>query len=247
MTNEAIQVATPKNEGHPVPPLTTADIVVLGEDKAPEQEVLKKSYEIIVAEGVESAMGEVDGWLSWKVKNELVAQICRSFGEKDLQIDIQSISELVRDEITAEKAKQYLSASRIGNETIPLALSRSEPRFDDASYYWKKDIPNLQARTDIHFRVFGYLAQIEATGSDGVYDLSETYIRRMLATAQDEVLAIIRTRKDELEAKDIMNESTIIELNATIVHLETQLKEAKEKLEDSDESEHHKLTLMRAA
>lgn len=212
---------------------TTSEVIILGEDVLGEQQN-EKSYEELLQEGLESELRAFDSWLSWKVKNELIAQIYNGIGVEDRQINLRSISDVVYGEILSEKDKHLQNAAHIENEIIPLAHTRRTPRFDDANYYWAKDIPNLEARSEIHYAVSSRIGEIEAEGDDGLYDLTENYIQRMILIAQDEVLAIVTQQKQELEQHNQENIAKINELQGAIGILKTQLEQTHEQLDDRD-------------
>jgi hypothetical protein len=223
------EVTIPENTSVP----TTSDVIKVSEDIQGEVNE-EKSYETIINEGTQCELRALDSWLSWRVKNELVPQILKNIGIEEWQINIQAVHTIIKAHISTEKVKHFQDAAYIKNELIPLASTRPTPLFGDPNYFWRKDILNLQARTDIHTLVSSRMSDIEATGDDGMYDLSEKYIQLMIPAARDEVLAILTEQKRELLGQNQRDIARIDELEATIVILGLQLEQSVKELQVRD-------------
>ena len=208
------------------PERTTEEVIIVGEDSHVESET--KTYEDLFRDGMHAELYQLDCVLSFKVKNELVAQIFRSLGKEGFQVNIAAVTDIVRKELIGEQTRHFQSASELENATIPLASTRTEKRFDIPHYYTIYDLDNLQARSDIHTEISSRLAAIQATGEDGLFDITETYIQRLSIEARDEALEIVVRQKQELEIRNHENDVKIDELQDTISLLKTRLEMAHE-------------------
>jgi hypothetical protein len=216
--------------------LTTDDVIILGEDTVNESSLSQKSASEHFQDTVKSELNTIDSWLSFKVKNELVAQIYTNIGAESSQINIAAVQQVITDELQGERDKNLQHALRL-NEVIPIAASREEPGFNGQDFYWKKDVENLQQRMGVHREVTSYIKAIQASGDEGLYDLTETYIQRTLMEAQDEVLHILMQQKQELENRDLQNKARIAKLMGAIGTLETELEHAHDWIVEHDTSQ----------
>jgi hypothetical protein len=212
-------------------PLTTSDIIIPASDQ-----VVEKSYEQIIHDGVEGKMKAFDGWLGFKVKTELIAQIFTNVGSENWQIDIGSVFVMLKKEISNEKNVNFQSANELENTTIPLAISRDgDEKTKDptktATFYKVKDVDNLWARAAIHSEISMRLNAIEETGDEGIYDLSEVYIQQLYPMAKSEALRLALLQKQELEAAI---EQSVRANRAKITNLESTISELRSQIDDQD-------------
>ena len=193
----------------------------------------RQNYSPEIQAAVASEISELESWLSVKVKNELVAQIYTSVGNEESGINITSIKETLASELAAEKAKNLNQAAFLYSR-IPLASARKELNPTSVHDYGVKDVAILQRRIDVHREVITTIKAVESTGDQGLYDLAEVYVQEVQLEARDEVLSILNQQKKELEVRNTSNEAKIVELEAVIGTLQTEIEFAHEQLEDRD-------------
>jgi len=249
MSQASLEVNTYSREDtlpQKAPELTTSDVVILGEDSVGHVEVQKPSEDVL-RDGVNAILQSFDGWLSFKVKNELITQIYQGRGADDLQINIRSITDIVHEAIVREKDQHFQDATRIENENIPLTKKRAAESYGQSKIDLTHDIERLEMLVDVNYEVAQRIEQIEATGDEGIQDLSENYIQLMEVSARDAVLQIVTSQKQELEAKSRQDAAKIDELEDEIDFLSLQLQDAQAQLDDREsEPAEQELTLYSA-
>lgn len=223
-------------------PLKTEEVIVTGYDINVEQPAQQKEeteeYKALKAqelleEAIQSELHALDGWLLFKVKGEVVAQLYTTLGT-DVGLNISSIQNLVSAELESEKAKNAEQAERIMEEIIPVAAMIPRNPFKGADGYWVEDIDNLQRRVEVNKEVVSYIEAVEATGEEGLYDFTENLIKLTHQKAREEVIGIFREEKTRLENRDIENQARIEELQDTIIILKAEVEFAKEPRVDAN-------------
>lgn len=177
-------------------------------------------------------MYALDGWLSFKVKNELVKQIYSSLKDDESLIDIASVKNIISNELSVEIKNNRDKAEQL-SDIIPQAATKENSENGNSDYS-SKDISNLQMRIAIHNQVATYIESAEAAGDDNMYDLTELYIQKVQLDAQSEVLTILKQQKAEFEKRNTENEEKIIELQAVIVTLDAEIKHTYDQLSERD-------------
>lgn len=224
---------------HPTQP-TTDEIIIRGEDAYPTRTEgivtsMEVSPESIEDKGFKAATDELDGWLLFKVKKELVDQVFKN-GTEHSAVNIESVASVIKLEVAAEKEKHFQDAQLLENSTIPKATQRTEPNFmtNHPYNYWQKDVDNLWSRVEVHMQMVSYIDAFEQTGEDWLYDLSESYIKRARTTARDEAITILLEQKEALEAHQKIDSARISELEDSIELLTIERTDAKIQIEDRD-------------
>ena len=234
------EASLPKNiDAETGPVVTTDDIVVRGIDSYIPLVEAVKTYEEIVEIGTKVQYKEFQDWLNWRVKNELVSQIFHGLGEPDLQLNIHSVHDVIWKEITSQRDHHFQSAAHIENTLVPLATSRPTARPEIAGYYWQKDVPNLEARGEIHAAVSQRISTTLAVLSENaLYDFTEDYIKELKLEAQQESLKIAKQRINDLELEEQRNQLQITELQTIAATLAAQLEKSKVEVADRDVALH---------
>ncbi|MDB5160022.1 MAG: hypothetical protein JWO99_285 [Candidatus Saccharibacteria bacterium] len=230
--NTYSEVTLPKNTTEPT--TDSNEVIVRGTDEYLEQPEQTKTYEQIVEEGVEAQYGEFKDWLNWRVKNELVAQIFHGLGQDNLQLNIGSVRDVIRKEMTSQRDHHFQSATHIDTTVVPLAKMRPEAQPDIPGYYWQKDVPNLEARSEIHLEVSERISQFAMLDETALYDLSEKYIRELNVEAQKEALTIAVQKIKDLEEQERKNKLEMVDLKSVAAVLAEQLKKAEAHIADRD-------------
>jgi hypothetical protein len=203
------------------PELTTADVIILGEDNVEQQTPTQEQVERYV--GKELSL--VDSWLQLKVKNELVVQLYRGLENVDFEIDTKAVGDVISSELTHEREKNLDQALHV-HTLIPYAAINAEtPNGPDE--YGHRDVQNLQRRIDVHHNVIDHIKAIEATGEDGLKELAVNYIEQTKDQARNEVIGVLMQQKKELEVSDQTN-------TLRIKQLEAALEQANEQILDRD-------------
>jgi len=225
---------------HPTEP-TTDEVIILGEDAYPSRtELIPVSQEQLLERnpnsGFYAAVQELDGWLLFKVKNELVGQIFDPHSTDRQSVNIAAVATTLQAEIAAEKAKHSESAAKLENETIPSAGMRTEPEMNSKNpyIYWQKDVENLWERVEVHMNMVEYIDAFEGTGEDWLYDLSEQYIARAREGARDEAIQILLQQREELEEKKRHDAERIEQLEAKLGVLTAEKEQAQAELQERD-------------
>lgn len=212
-------IASPKN-------LRTSEVIILGEDAVEHaiESRTNESFEARLEKGLHNQKQELDRWLAWHVKNELVVQIIKERSATK-PINITLAHDLVARELLLEKNRHLQGHLTIENDIIPAAMSRTEMpvAFRKGTDYWLKDIDNLHVRSGVHETMASYIGAIEATGEDGLYDLTEKYIQRVLPTAREEALTTLLQEQARLKDQAYYHESLITELKHVIGGLESEI------------------------
>ena len=215
-------------------PLITEDIIVRGYDTAIEQSddtVEEKTSEELLEEAIQSELHALDGWLLFKVKTELISQLYTSIGG-ETGVNIAQIQEVINTELQNEKEKNIEQAKHVAG-IIPYAAMVPTNPLKGPDSYWVKDVDNLQRRVDVHNEVVSYIEAIESNGEDGLYDLTEGFVKRTQLDARDEVISIFKQQQAELISRDAANEARIEELQDGIIILKAEVEFAKEQREDA--------------
>jgi hypothetical protein len=230
--NTYSEVTLPKNTTEPT--TDSNEVIVRGTDEYLEQPEQIKTYEQIVEEGVEAQYGEFKDWLTWRVKNELVAQIFNGLGDENLQLNIGAVRDVIWKEITSQRDAHFQDSQKIENTIIPLAKTRPEANPDIPGYYWQKDVPNLEARSEIHLEVSARISEFATMDETTLYDLTERYIKELKLEAQQEALKIAVQKIKDLEEEERKNQLTMVDLRNVAQVLAAQLKEAEAQVADRD-------------
>jgi len=218
--------------------ITIPDTIIPGYDEEAEhenqQEERPKTEEEQLHETIKSELVALDTYLSFKVKNDIVAQIyVNSNSGSDKGINIDKVQTLVAKELAAEKQRVINQAENV-YDTIPQAAIVPKNTFKSIHSYWEKDVDNLQRRMDVYHGVLEYIKSVESAGEDGLRDFTEEYIQRTHLEARDDVISILAHEKQELENENRRNKSEIADLENKIGALEAEVEEAIEQVEDRD-------------
>jgi len=233
-------------------PLKTEDIIIPSsntyveqlvqqEVEETEEEKAQKAQELeaeIIQNAIDSKTQALDGWLAFKVKNELLVQIYKAAGE-DNDIDVNKIQEVVVSELATVKNENLAQAEHLHDIMPAIAVRRGPAR--GGNDYFDQDINNMERRITVHYGVVEYIDALEAAGDEDILDLTQSMIEQHELKVRKEVLKIFVQQKKELEnALEVSNdnntrsEKRIIELKGAIVTLKEEVALANE---DRDESE----------
>ena len=233
-------------------PLKTEDIIIPSsntyveqlvqqEVEETEEEKAQKAQELeaeIIQNAIDSKTQALDGWLAFKVKNELLVQIYKAAGE-DNDIDVNKIQEVVVSELATVKNENLAQAEHLHDIMPAIAVRRGPAR--GGNDYFDQDIDNMERRITVHYGVVEYIDALEAAGDEDILDLTQSMIEQHELKVRKEVLKIFVQQKKELEnALEVSNdnntrsEKRIIELKGAIVTLKEEVALANE---DRDESE----------
>jgi len=233
-------------------PLKTEDIIIPSsntyveqlvqqEVEETEEEKAQKAQELeaeIIQNAIVSKTQALDGWLAFKVKNELLVQIYKAAGE-DNDIDVNKIQEVVVSELATVKNENLAQAEHLHDIMPAIAVRRGPAR--GGNDYFDQDINNMERRITVHYGVVEYIDALEAAGDEDILDLTQSMIEQHELKVRKEVLKIFVQQKKELEnALEVSNdnntrsEKRIIELKGAIVTLKEEVALANE---DRDESE----------
>ena len=193
-------------------PRTTGDVVFPSSD----QFEVKKSHEQIVQEGIEIEARLFEAWLSMRVKDELVAQVIKNARDIKWQVDVKPIIEIVTKELRLQKDRSFQAATDLENRVIPLAMTRSEFIAGDPNFYTQDDVDSLYARIEIYMSAAETAAAVEATGDQGLHDLSTEYATLLLPDAKNEALAVLLQQRQDNLAKLAETEKFIEALGGKI-------------------------------
>jgi hypothetical protein len=217
-----------------------------GEDVVPVRtEVTPILFEQEVKKGdtnsLRLAVRELDDWLVFRVKNELITQIYTGIvndapDKEDHGLNIQSVSAVLQEVIASEGKRHYEEKMSLELTQIPSAEMRNMPGTSSkvGTDYWKKDVENLWSRYETHEQMGTYIDQLQAVGAEGMYDLAEGYIERTLERARTEVVSILRQQKDELQSKVVQGAARIQQLEQSLEHLTGAYAQALEQVHDRD-------------
>jgi len=233
-------------------PLKTEDIIIPSsntyveqlvqqEVEETEEEKAQKAQELeaeIIQNAIDSKTQALDGWLAFKVKNELLVQIYKAAGE-DNDIDVNEIQKVVVSELATVKNENLAQAEHLHDIMPAIAVRRGPAR--GGNDYFDQDIDNMERRITVHYGVVEYIDALEAAGDEDILDLTQSMIEQHELKVRKEVLKIFVQQKKELEnALEVSNdnntrsEKRIIELKGAIVTLKEEVALANE---DRDESE----------
>jgi len=235
-------------------PLKTEDIIIPSsntyveqlvqkEVEETEEEKARKAQELeaeIIQNAIDSETQALDGWLAFKVKNELLVQIYKAAtAGEDNDIDVNEIQKVVVSELATVKNENLTQADHLHDIMPAIAVRRGPAR--DGNDYFEKDIDNMERRITVHYGVVEYIDALEAAGDEDILDLTQSIIEQNELTVRKEVLKIFVQQKKELESKleasnenNALNEERIIELKGAIVTLKEEVALA---TEDRDEGE----------
>ena len=222
-----------RDEPFPTETTDTNPNITRGDNTLSEREVPHETMPESLTEASLIELRALDSWLLFKVKGALVAQIYSSIETDEPGIDISVVKDTILSELTSEKKKNLDQAERI-SEIIP-RLAMHGLAANGMYDYTYKDMDNLQKRIEINDQVVEYIEAVEGAGEDGLYGLTESYIKEVQLDAQNEVLDIFKQRKAELEERNTSNEEKIVELQGVIGALKGEIKFTKDQLEDRDE------------
>jgi len=233
-------------------PLKTEDIIIPSsntyveqlvrqEVEETEEEKAQKAQELeaeIIQNAIDSKTQALDGWLAFKVKNELLVQIYKAAGE-DNDIDVNKIQEVVVSELATVKNENLAQAEHLHDIMPAIAVRRGPAR--GGNDYFDQDIDNMERRITVHYGVVEYIDALEAAGDEDILDLTQSMIEQHELKVRKEVLKIFVQQKKELENalevssdNNTRSEKRIIELKGAIVTLKEEVALANE---DRDESE----------
>ena len=156
----------------------------------------------------------------FKIRNELVAQIFRSFNDTDIpegSIDFMNLAEMMQKEVTSEKNFHFMQAQYLDVTAIPAARTRpvfSESYSGNPSAYLERDIPHLEAREEAHLAMNEYLDAFLPVATEERVDFAEQLARQFLPEAKNEALKILTEQITEQEAKRRAIDEQIEALNA---------------------------------
>jgi|GEM_PF-2189742 len=131
-----------------------------------------------------TAKKELDTWLLFRVKNELVVQLYRNrmHGQPLSMSDVEVV---LQKEITLERDTHFQTAFRIESEDIPQARLRELP--EGVYKYSKCDVDMLWDWEETHTRMVEYIQTIEQSGEGWLSDMAGHYVARAYDIAEDEV------------------------------------------------------------
>jgi len=227
---------------------TTDEVIILGNNSYPTK---TEALPVLIDSTAEypergsffSAVQELDGWLLFKVKTELVSQIYTGItpeataeGVEANSINISKVATILESELISEKAKHEFAAQELENDIIPVAQIRTLPDQNSGNpyKYWQKDIDNLYDRVEVHNRMSAYIDAFQNGGEDTLYEATEQYIERMYDMARNEVISILRQKKHELEAHHLEDERHIHELEGSLKQLTGERDKALEQVQERD-------------
>lgn len=238
MTTEAHATPTYNSERaalYPTSP-STSDVIILGEDAVTRsiETRAQEAPEVRLEKGMQNEKFELNKWLVWNVKNDLVVQIIKS-NSASTYIDISRTHSIVTSMLSQERDRHFQYHHMLENEFIPAAQLRTDmpTSFRKGTEYWSKDVDNLHMRSDIHEGMTEYIAAIERTGEDSLRSLTEEYIQQVLPTAREEALHILLAQQAEHEAQAQQHVRLIAELRHIIGGLQSQLEDRDAQLLDS--------------
>ena len=211
----------------------TSDVIILGENATTEQQVQQKNTPELQA-AIDSERIALDRWIDFIVKNELVKQLYKTYGDEDSDINIDTIADIISTELVMEKEKNIHQALHL-NSAMNTAVIRESKDPKSAHDYGNKDVENLQRRIDVHHDTILRIKEIEAAGADKLYDLANTHIKRTQLGALKEVVNILAEQKKELENQTTLDGVRIAELEDVIVSLKSEIKQANEQLVSRDD------------
>lgn len=174
-----------------------------GYDKAPaiEAEVKEKTREELLEQTVQIELSTFDGWMHFRVKNEIIRQMYESLEQSHWQLDANKVQAIIEREVDTERERYQDYAERMRQEqrniTGRISLE-SEPKILESL---SKDLRFLGSRKETYFEVAQRLEAVQSTGDNGYKDLTERYVERARPEASKEIIAILAQQKRELETK----------------------------------------------
>ncbi len=241
------------------PELTTDDVVIRGVDSIETPDTLenKPDFDTLFESIKAEYKVEFEDALDSKVERELVAQIFRSYKNKDVPNGYVNLNEMrivIAQEISSSLERHLIQAQVIDNDWIPSARLRPHwtPKYDKPTDFLVKDIPMLEAREEAHLSMVEYLNVLQPIDKEEGFALTDAYVSRFIEEARHEVVAILVQQQEELKAeverkkkalernKQDLEESRlraddkISELQQTIAHLTSELSASHIELGDRD-------------
>jgi len=161
---------------------------------------------------------------TFKVRNELVAQLFQSYADKDRtddSIDFKHVATEIGKEVTAERDRHFMNANYLANTAIPAARLRPSytPDYKNPSDYLQKDIPVLEAREEAHRAMSSYLEEFTPKSPEAALEFAEQLTRQFLPEARAEVAKILAEQIEALEAQKKALDAHIAENAARIAKL----------------------------
>lgn len=213
---------------------TTEDVVIQSENFIATPETKESRYDEQVKSHFTQSYNEYTVWLDRKVKNELLDQIFSPHPGSEGAINLASVWNVIHDVATEELNNNFQTATYLENEVVPVAETRTDTVFGDASYYIKSDVEALWVRIDAHLAMVEALSATQPVGEAAQLEVAETMIRRLLSEARDEAIVILKEQKLQLEAKKREADKKIAGLERTIESLTVDLETANDAVLDRD-------------
>jgi hypothetical protein len=187
-------------------PLTEAEElpnVERGYDQAPANavEVKQKTPEELLEQTVQIELSTFDGWMHFRVKNEIIRQMYESLERSHWQLDTGKVQAIIEREVNTERERYQQYAERMRQEQRNITGRMSVESEDHILESLSKDLKFLGSRKATYFEVAQRLEAVQSTGDDGYKDLTEKYAERAQPEASKEIIAILAQQKRELETK----------------------------------------------
>lgn len=217
---------------------------------------LEERNQEIVKEDTASRVVELDQWLQFRVRSELMDQKFTSLELKEEapQTNIFAVKAVLQKELEDQQDANLLAAFRIENETIPRALSRQTTLHGNALAYSVHDVDNLRNRSAAHLNMYDYIQIIrtpsELLSKQGdkdvddetrqkledemLFSLAEAYIGRTKEDANIQVAAYLDSQMKTLEYEKATLEAKSLKDVERIAELEAELEKVTRQRDDRD-------------
>lgn len=130
-------------------------------------------------------VNNLNNWLLFRVKNELVLQIYKGASLTEGTIDYGAVARVLEGELLEERNRHFDDEMKLNLEIIPKAeLNHNSPKGPDD--FTVEDIPQLYDAEELHHKMAWYIQGIESSGDGWSQDLAKAYVEQAYDKAVDE-------------------------------------------------------------